>query len=500
MIKKKFEKDGFTFYEYLGNNIIDSKTNIYTGVPLSEIKKIKTKIEIIEHNDFGKSGYIFITSKASPTAALSPMYVGLKHDKSAGIGIGSTVYNNNIATTTLDVSSSNIAVIGGWHDTQWTTYYRYREIVFYDNNNKIIRDFVPASNGREYGLYDLSNDVFYSNQGNGSFVVSEDFACVVRAVSRICKGVKSECRLELDGSENWILYTTGVGWAGVALADYLPVALRRAAHYSNYFGFTAKNASSRFIWVGVNNKYFFIVWAKGTPPVGYEHWEKDGKADIAAIKVDLAKKHLIIWYDRTDSSVGSMSALIPLIARDTEKVKKVVDVTDQMTNSVGNYYWNAENQEWTGLNNKECCHVGDVAAIITKYGLQRYVMEFDGRSDIEGNFSIYLLPGGENAYSIYNISHTLTTDWQHYELSFVAKLKGNLHKKEAQLSFYGSYGTGKVPHIKNLKIRTAVDVFTRVISEVADGVVEVSPAEVADGVLTIKGDNAKVENNKLIIK
>lgn len=321
-----------------------------------------------------------------------------------------------------------------------------------------------------------------------------------KAVSRIVKGVKNECRLELDGSENWILYTSGVGWAGVALADCLPMPLQRAAHYSNYFGFTAKGASSKFIWVGVNNKYFFLVWAKGTPPVGYEHWEKDGDVDISAIKADLAKKHLIIWYDNTNSAVGNMKALIPLIARDTKKVKKVVDVTDQMTNSVGNYYWNAENQEWAGVNNREYCHVGDVAAIITKYGLQRYVMEFDGRSDIEGNFSIYLLPGGENAYSIYNISHTLTTDWQHYELSFVARLKGNLQKKEAQLSFYGSYGTGKVPHIKNFKIRTAVDVFTHVTSEVADGVIEVSPAKVSDGVLEIKGDNVKVKNNKLIIQ
>ncbi len=193
-----------------------------------------------------------------------------------------------------------------------------------------------------------------------------------KAVSRIVKGVKSECRLELDGSENWILYTSGTGWAGVCLADCLSSGLTRAAHYSNYFGFTQKGLSSRFIWVGVNNKYFFIVWAKGEPPVGYEHWEKDGDVDISAIKADLAKKHLIIWYDNTNSAVGKMNALIPLIARDVTKVKKVVN-------------------------------------------------------------------------------------------------------------------------------GTTVDVFTRVTSEVADGVVEMTPAEVTDGVLTIKGDNVKVENNKLII-
>lgn len=194
-----------------------------------------------------------------------------------------------------------------------------------------------------------------------------------KAVSRIYKGVKSECRLELDGSENWIRYNGGSSWIGARLVDYLPSEFLRAANYNNYFGFAEQGLMTKYLWIGVGSNYLYIAWTKGHPPVGYEHWEKDGKGDIAAIKADLAKKHLIIWYDRTNSSVRSMSALIPLIARDTEKVKKVVD-------------------------------------------------------------------------------------------------------------------------------GTAVDVFTHVTSEVADGVVEVGPAEVADGVLTIKGDNVKVENNKLIIK
>lgn len=194
-----------------------------------------------------------------------------------------------------------------------------------------------------------------------------------KAVSRIVKGVKNECRLKLDGSENWIKYNSGSNWVG-ARCEVLPVALNRAAHYSNYFGFTAKNVSGRIIWLGVNNsKIMYLAWTRGTPPAEYEHWEKDGDVDISAIKADLAKKHLIIWYDNTNSAVGSMSALIPLIASDIAKVKKVIN-------------------------------------------------------------------------------------------------------------------------------GTAVDVFTHVMSEVADGVVEVSPAEVADGVLTIKGDNVKVENNKLIIQ
>lgn len=324
-----------------------------------------------------------------------------------------------------------------------------------------------------------------------------------KAVSRIVKGVKNECRLELDGSEDWILYDT-IYWSGVLLVNNIPTPQRRAAHYSNYFGFAKKGALNNFIWVGSNNdnKNLFIVWEKGTPPVGYEHWEKNGKSDIAAVKADLAKKHLIIWYDNTNSAVGNMNALIPLIARDTTKVKKVVDGTDQMTDSVGNPYWSAEDKEWTGahMTQKEYCMVGNSKSIFDKYGLQRYVVEFDGRSEVAGQMRFYILKEGDHGYSIPITNLQFTTDWQHYEIGFIPTIINNNTEGRCDVSFYGNYGSGRAPHIKNFKIRTAVDVFTHVSSEVADGVVEVSPAEVTDGVLTLKGDNVKVENNKLIIK
>lgn len=322
-----------------------------------------------------------------------------------------------------------------------------------------------------------------------------------KAVSRIVKGVKNECRLELDGSEDWIRYNSGSYWVG-ARCEMLPVALNRAAHYSNYFGFSAKGATGQIIWLGVNHNIVFLTWKRGTPPAGYEHWEKDGDVDISAIKADLAKKHLIIWYDNTNSSVGNMKALIPLIARDTKKVKKVVDVTDQMTNSVGNYYWDAENKEWTGahMEQKEYCHVGNAKPIFEKHGLQRYVVEFDGRSEVAGRISFYSLSGGNYGYTIPYAHLQFTTDWQHYKIGFIPTILNNSTEGNYTLSFFGDYGSGRVPHIKNFKIRTSVDVFAHVTSEVAEGVVEVSPAKVSDGVLTIKGDNVKVENNKLIIK
>lgn len=291
-----------------------------------------------------------------------------------------------------------------------------------------------------------------------------------KAVSRIVKGVKSECRLELDGSENWIRYNSGANWvhAGCGL---LSAALDRAAHYSNYFGFTAKSVLGRTIWIGTNNKVVFLTWKRGTPPAGYEHWEQDGDVDISAIKADLAKKHLIIWYDNTNSSVTSMSALIPLIAREVTKVKKVVDVTDQMTNSVGNPYWSAANKEWTGAD-IEHCYVGNVVGIIDKYGLQKYVIEFDARTDVEGRVNAYDTSGNRYKYTFINEAFTCEKKWQHYKFTGKAKL-GVDGGNECKISFFGKYGTGVIPHIKNFKIRTSVDVFTHVMSEVADGVMEI---------------------------
>lgn len=219
-----------------------------------------------------------------------------------------------------------------------------------------------------------------------------------------------------------------------------------------------------------NNKYLWLTTARSAWTIGRTRTiTEDDLSSSVVFYGEVGKAHTLSKFQIVEGA--ETKPYVPYLL-DVNKAKKVIDVTDQMTNSEGNYYWNAENQEWTGahLAQKEYCHVGDVAAIITKYGLQRYVMEFDGRSEIEGNFSIYLFPRGENAYSISNISHTLTTDWQHYELSFVATQKGDSQKKEALLSFYGTYGSGRIPHIKNFKIRTAVDVFTHVTSEVADGV------------------------------
>lgn len=122
-----------------------------------------------------------------------------------------------------------------------------------------------------------------------------------------------------------------------------------------------------------------------------------------------------------------------------------------------------------------------------------------------GNKFIWVRFPGTGGY-MWNIgkARTLTED----DLKSFIYVYGEVGKTHTLSKFQIVEGAETKPYVPYLldvaKVKkvidgTAVDVFTRVISEVADGVAELNPAEVADGLLTIKGDNVKVENNKLII-
>ena len=320
-----------------------------------------------------------------------------------------------------------------------------------------------------------------------------------KAVSRIVKKSYNlfDADIFLMVAANSILYnkdsqtiTVSNAYAnntGRKLKEFAP-CLEVGKTYVLYFSATAKN------------NYLWLTTAKSAWTIGRTRTitEDDLNSNVIFYG-EVGKTHTLSKFLIVEGA--ETKPYVPYLL-DIAKVKKVVDVTDQMTNSKGNYYWNAENQEWTGahLAQKEFCHVGNAKPIFEKYGLQRYVMEFDGRSEIAGAMYVYSLSGGNYGYTIGTHGKQFTTDWQHYEVSFVPSIQNNSTEGSCSISFFSAYGTGRIPHIKNFRIRTAVDVFTHVTSEVADGVIEVSPAKVTDGVLTVKGDNVKVENNKLMIK
>ena len=94
-----------------------------------------------------------------------------------------TVYKNGTQTRTKTLSSSSFQcpynlILFGVH---WgSSVERFSNIRLYNckiyDNDTLVRDFVPAKNTdtNELGLYDLVNDVFYTNQGTGTFAYGHE--------------------------------------------------------------------------------------------------------------------------------------------------------------------------------------------------------------------------------------------------------------------------------------------------------------------------------------
>lgn len=131
-------------------------------------------------------------------------------------------------------------------------------------------------------------------------------------------------------------------------------------------------------------------------------------------------------------------------------------------------------------------------------------------------YTLYFETTAPNKFIWLSVSSAVGSSWRvgtartltESDLKSRIHVYGEVGKTHTLSKFQIVEGAETKPHVPYLldvnKVKkvingTSVDVFTHVASEVADGVMEPSPAEVADGVLTIKGDNVKVENNKLII-
>lgn len=102
------------------------------------------------------------------------------------------------------------------------------------------------------------------------------------------------------------------------------------------------------------------------------------------------------------------------------------------------------NNEWIQLGN-------DTTAIFDTNGLIKYTVSFDAKSEIAGSFNLYSTSGSNPKYTWPNTSINLTTDWQHFSYTFTPTMS-NSTGTWSRISIYGTYGTGKIPSIKNVKL------------------------------------------------
>ena len=115
----------------------------------------------------------------------------------------------------------------------------------------------------------------------------------------------------------------------------------------------------------------------------------------------------------------------------------------------GIYYSNAEK---TGAN--EFMQYTDLAPLIDTFGLKKYRLSFDIKSaDITNRTSaqVYFQNGSTTRYGGLSVPVNVSTSYQHYDIEFTATLN-NGTVSAAMLAFYGTYGTGNILTVKNLKV------------------------------------------------
>ena len=78
-------------------------------------------------------------------------------------------------TVSYNNDSTNVLRIGGWSDSIWTPIGSYYYVKIFDNSENLIFDGIPClrKSDNVAGLFDKVNNIFYTNQGSGSFTLGD---------------------------------------------------------------------------------------------------------------------------------------------------------------------------------------------------------------------------------------------------------------------------------------------------------------------------------------
>ena len=111
--------------------------------------------------------------------------------------------------------------------------------------------------------------------------------------------------------------------------------------------------------------------------------------------------------------------------------------------------------ERTGGN--EFMQYADLAPFIDRYGLKKYELSFDIKSANTANRSlvqVYFQNGSTTRYGGLSQPVTVTTEYVRHTLVFTPT-NGNMSVTNAMLAFYGTYGSGNRPIVRNVQVRLA---------------------------------------------
>lgn len=118
--------------------------------------------------------------------------------------------------------------------------------------------------------------------------------------------------------------------------------------------------------------------------------------------------------------------------------------------TMGTYRSSAER---TTASSNEFMQYVDLAPFIDRYGLRKYRVSFDIKSAniaSQSLMNVYFQNGSGSRYSGPEQNVSVSTSYQHYDIDFTPTMS-NSSLTAAILAFYGTYGTGNIPSVKDVK-------------------------------------------------
>jgi hypothetical protein len=98
----------------------------------------------------------------------------------------------------------------------------------------------------------------------------------------------------------------------------------------------------------------------------------------------------------------------------------------------------------------EFVQIRDMAPIVDKYGIRQYTISYEIKTPVEGNFLIYNQNGSSQRYSF--SAHVYALNYYQRYSTTVTPTLSSPAVVNSILAFYGTYGTGRIPTVKNVKI------------------------------------------------
>lgn len=143
---------------------------------------------------------------------------------------------------------------------------------------------------------------------------------------------------------------------------------------------------------------------------------------------------------------------IALRAKKTEVVQYINNIDIGGRNLLTNS--DIEVTKEAGTTQAEFIQYADLAPIFDKYGLIQYTLSFDIKSaDITNSDSVnvYCQNGSTTKHSIGYSAITVTTEYVRHSITFIPSIQDET-ATQSLLAFYGTYNTGNIPSVKNVKL------------------------------------------------